>query len=410
MNSREIFTMALNIGQPWYVRDIKMQRNDESHPGQIDIYIDFTIGSKFKDSTGKECNIHDTVERTWQHLNFFEHTCFIHARVPRIRTSEGKVERVNVPWSRPNSGFTLLYEAFAMLLIESEMPVSRAAEVLNIYDKRLWRVFNYWVAKAFLSDDQLGIVDIGIDETSTKKGHNYITIAVDMHTRRVIFARPGRDAGVLTELKNHLESKGCKIEYIKNLCMDMSPAYISGALTNFPEAHITFDKFHITKLLNEAMDTVRKYERKEHAELKGYKYLFLRNSDKLTKDEMSVRTYFLNLYEDLGTAYRLKELFNDLWEFSTGDEAGGYLAYWCDLVEDSKIAPFMKVAQTIKAHWSGVVNFFKSKLNNGILEGINSKIQLAKKRARGYRNINNFINMIYFIAGKLKFDYPLYMT
>ena len=94
----------------------------------------------------------------------------------------------------------------------------------------------------------------------------------------------------------------------------------------------------------------------------------------------------------------------------TEEEASGYLAYWCDEVEESGIKPFIKAANTIKAHWSGVINYFQSKLNNGILEGINSKIQLAKKRARGYRNIHNFIDMIYFVAGKLKFDYPQYSS
>jgi transposase len=410
MESKEIFTMALNIGTPWFVKEAVMTRKNETRPGQIDIYIDFKIGTKFKDLTGVDCPVHDTIEKTWQHLNFFEHTCYLHARVPRIITSNNKVEMVQVPWSRPGCGFTLLYEAFAMLLIESEMPVKKAAETLKIHDTRLWRIFHYWITRALLVDDLSDVVDIGVDETSTKKGHSYVTLAVDMHSRRVIFAKPGKDAPVLSELKNHLESKGCKNEQIQNISMDMSPAFIAGAMKNFPTSHITFDKFHIMKLINEAMDTVRKYERRQHNDLKGYKYLFLRNSNKLSQKEITAKSYFLNLYKTLGDAYRLKELFNDFWEFSTIDEAGGYLAYWCDLVEESKIQTFMNVAKTIKAHWTGVVNFFKSRLNNGILEGINSKIQLAKKRARGYRNVDNFINMIFFIAGKLKFGYPLVLA
>ncbi len=87
-----------------------------------------------------------------------------------------------------------------------------------------------------------------------------------------------------------------------------------------------------------------------------------------------------------------------------------FLAYWCDLVEDSGIPAFKKFANTLNAHWTGIVNHIESKISNGILEGINSKIQLAKRRARGYRNIENLINMIYFIAGKLQFDYPHYST
>jgi transposase len=103
-------------------------------------------------------------------------------------------------------------------------------------------------------------------------------------------------------------------------------------------------------------------------------------------------------------------MFKDFWEIKENEEAESYLAFWCDMAIDSKIQSFIKAANTIRAHWSGIVNYIKSKINNGILEGLNSKIQLAKKRARGYRNIDNFINMIYFTCGKLKFDYPLYLT
>jgi transposase len=402
--------MALHISKPWYIENVEMNLNKESITGQVDIYINFNVGSRFPDNTGIDCPVHDTIQKTWQHSNFFEHKCYIHARVPRIKTSSNKVEMVQVPWARSGSGFTLMFEAFGMLLIESEMPVKRAAKIIRIHDTRLWRMFNYWVERARLWDNQSDVINLGIDETSVKKGHNYVTLAVDMDKRRVIFATPGKDMKTIENLKDYLESKDCPIDQIENICMDMSPSFIAGKFAHFPKAHITFDKFHIMKIINEAMDSVRKYERKEHLELKGHKYLFLRNNNKLSKSEMDTKSYFLNLYEDLGNAYRLKELFNDLWEFTTVEEAGGYLAFWCDLAEESKIQPFIKVANTIKFHWSGVVNFFKSRINNGILEGINAKIQLAKKRARGFRNIDNFINMIYFIAGKLKFDYPLYLA
>lgn len=100
---------------------------------------------------------------------------------------------------------------------------------------------------------------------------------------------------------------------------------------------------------------------------------------------------------------------NDFWNIKDKEEAESYLAFWCDMVDESKISSFIKASNTIKAHWSGVINYIESKINNGILEGLNSKIQLAKKRARGYRNTTNFMNMIYFICGKLKFNYPLYL-
>ncbi|TXL17289.1 ISL3 family transposase, partial [Methylococcaceae bacterium HT3] len=109
-------------------------------------------------------------------------------------------------------------------------------------------------------------------------------------------------------------------------------------------------------------------------------------------------------------AYRLKELFNDLWSMPDKVSAEAFLKQWCEEVEKSKISAFMKFVKTVRSHWSGIIHFVETKITNGILEGINSKVQLAKRRARGYRNINNFINMIYFLCGKLKFDYPLYFT
>ncbi len=409
MNSKEIFSIALNLESPWYIEDIQMRKADSTKLGQIDIYLNFKRGAKFKDIRGNTCTVHDTVKRSWQHLNLFEHTCYIHARVPRIIDHDTKVKTVHVPWARKNSGFTLLYEAFSMLLIESEMPIKKVSNILKIYEMRVWRIFQYWIDRAYNKSDQRDTTKVGIDETSSKKGHNYVTIAVDMDKKNVIFATPGKGADCIEKLQVHLSEKGCAKENIKQASIDMSPAFISGIMNNFPNAQITFDKFHVTKLINEAMDTVRKAERKEIMELKGHKYLFLRNNKHLSEEERIQKNYFTIAYPKLGEAYRLKEMFNDFWDLKSKEEASGYLAYWCDLAEESVIAPFMKAARTIKAHWRGIINYIESRINNGILEGINSKIQLAKKRARGFRNIPNFINMIYFIAGKLKFDYPLYL-
>lgn len=403
MNSEQIFEMALGLEKPWHVKKIDMIKPENGLQGQIDIYLDFEKGFKFPG--GKT---HDTVERTWQHLNFFQHKCFLHARVPRIQTEQGGTETVKVPWARPGSGFTLLFEAFSMLLIESEMPVTRAANMMDVYPQRLWNIFSYWIEKAHQADDQSSVSVLGIDETSSKKGHNYVTVAVDMDQRKVLFAVPGKGADTIDAIGEHLETKGCKKEQIKQTCIDMSPSFISGIQNNFKNASITFDKFHVVQIINEAMNKVRMLERKEFAMLKGYKYTFLKNDHNLSEKAKEDKYNILTLLPSIANAYRLKELFAEFWTFDNKQEAGAYLSYWCDLAEESKIYPFIKAAKTLKAHWSGLVNYSETNLNNGILEGINSKIQLAKKRARGYRNINNFINMIYFIAGKLKFDYPLY--
>lgn len=410
MESKAIFELALGIKKPWYIKEVILSSKQNSNQKEMHIKIDFNRGSKFTDKAGNESSVYDSSERSWQHLNFFEYPCYIHARVPRITDKEGNVKTIEVPWARAGSGFTLMFEAFAMLLIESEMPVNKAAYILRVYAQRIWNLFNYWVDEAKSKEDLREVKIIGIDETSRKKGHSYITVAVDMEARKVIDVQEGKDSETVGKIKSQIETQGCKPEAIEQVCMDMSPAFISGTGENFPNAQITFDKFHVLQMSQNAMDELRKLERKEYQSLKGYKYLFLKNQDSLTKEEEMQLTDFLYAYPRLGAGYRLKELLKEFYNIPKAEQAEGFLAYWCDAVQETDILSFKNLAKTIKAHWTGIINYTKSKLTNGILEGINNKIQLAKRRARGYRNTRNFINMIYFICGKLSFSYPQYFT
>ena len=409
MNSPTLFSMALGLQSPWQVNDITFAA-EESSQKELHLHIGFARGSRFPDETGAACPVHDTVDREWQHLNFFEHHCFLHCGVPRIKTTDGKVVTVDVPWSRPGSGFTLLFEAFAMALIEREMPVNRVAEVLGVNPQRVWTVFNHWIGQAREADDPSSITQLGVDETSSRKGHKYVTLGVDLEASRVIHACEGKGKATLKNIQQHLESKGVLKEQITQLSMDLSPAFIAGGAESFPNAEITFDRFHVVKLLNEAMDKVRRVERIEHEALKGHKYTFLKNRQNLSDKQEKSLSEMIELYPNLGKAYRLKVLFNDLWEMPNKADATTFLTNWCNEVEEAKIPAFMAFAKTVRGHWSGIIHFVESRITNGILEGINSKVQLAKRRARGYRNTGNFINMIYFLCGKLKFSYPLYFT
>ena len=176
-------------------------------------------------------------------------------------------------------------------------------------------------------------------------------------------------------------------------------------MKNFPKASINFDKFHVAQILNKAMDEVRKKERAEHTALKGHKYTFLKNRNKLTDSKKTELSKLIKLYPTLGEAYRLKELFRDLWDMKNRIDAEYFINDWCDQVERSSISSFMDFTKTIKSHKTGILNAVENKINNGILESINCKIQLAKRRAKGYRNLDNFKNMIYFLCSKLKFDF-----
>ena len=403
-NSAEIFALALGLSKPWEIEKITFNKTTS----RLDIYLKFTRGTKFKVKDGLEYTAHDTVTRQWEHLNFFQHKCYLHAKVPRVKQGDGKIETQEVPWARKGSGFTLLFEAFAMLLIENEMPVNKVAKIVKVYPNRIWRVFNYWISIAHQDDTIENLTQIGFDETSTRKGHNYITTMVDLNQRRVLFATEGKGADCIEKSIQYLDDKLVPVDDIKNICIDMSPAFISGCNKHLPKAAITFDKFHVVKEINKAMDELRKLERIGNQMLAKHKYTFLKS--KLSPKIKSERDLLLEYYPKLAEGYRLKLLFNDFWDIKDKEEAESYLAFWCDLADDSGIFPFQKAARTIKAHWSGIINYVESRINNGILEGLNSKIQLAKKRARGYRNTTNFINMVYFICGKLKFDYPLYLT
>ena len=407
MNSSEIFSIALGLDSPWEIKNVELKIS-ESSVKELHLHIGYTEGYQFKDSEGNECPIHSKKERTWRHMNFFEHQSYIHCSVPRIKTKTGQISQIDVPWARRKSGFTLLFEALSMALIEREMPINKVASLLGEHPNRVWRIFKYWVNLAYKKDDVSMVTKLGFDETSRRKGHSYITVAVDLDQKRVVHVVKGKDAQTISDIQEYLTKKGVAKEQITQASIDLSPAFISGIRAQFPEAQITFDRFHVVKLLNEAMDTVRKQERKEHEQLKGHKYTFLKN--KLSDKKQLELENLITLYPVIGEAYRLKILFNDLWDMPDKVSAIAFINHWVQEVEKSKIAAFMKFAKTVKAHLSGIVNFVETRITNAILESTNNKIQMAKKRARGYRNTDNFINMIYFLCGKLKFDYPPYMA
>lgn len=406
MNSEYIFSMALGLQNPWVLAGVEFKTVDNKK--ELHINISFPKGEKFPDEQGTLCTIHDTTQKTWRHLNFFEHQCFLHCNVPRIKTSDGKVRLISVPWAREGSGFTLLFEGFVMMLIESEMPLNKIGVLLAENAHRLWTIFNYWLTKAYHADKPTQVTKLGFDETSRKKGHAYITLGVDLDKKKVLHVVEGKGKDCIAAIKTHLIHKKMVIDKVAHTSIDLSPAFIAGINLHFPKSEIHFDRFHVVKLLNEAMDHVRQLERKEHAILKGHKYLFLKNKANLSSEKLLELQELINLFPTLGKAYRLKELFNDLWDMETAEEATAFLVQWCKEVDESECEPFKRFARTVKAHWHGIVNFCETSISNGILEGINSKIQLAKRRARGYRCTKNFINMVYFLCGKLSFNFPGY--
>ena len=301
-NQIDLFTSALGLQKPWTVTDVSFDIDEN----RLDIYINRIKGSKVNCPVcGKECTVHDSKDRTWRHLNFFQYKAFIHCKIPRCNCSDHGIKQIDVPWTREGSGFTLLFEAFVMTLVRS-MPVNAVAKVIGIYSDRLWRIIDHYVAVAYESIDFSNVTNIGVDETSSKRGHNYITLFVDLDESKVLFATEGKDASTIKSFKNTLGKHDGTVSSIKNISCDMSPAFISGAKTNFPNANITFDKFHVIKRINELVDQVRREESRESDLLKGTRYLWLKNPENLTAKQTEQMTSLSKSKIKTLRAYQIK--------------------------------------------------------------------------------------------------------
>ena len=399
MNDVQLFQMALGLTPPWQVRDCRF----DPAQSQLDIDLDFPKGSLFAcPECGAPAKAYDTEDKQWRHLNFFQHTCYLHARLPRIKCDKCGVRQVQVPWARPGSGFTLLFEAYVLAMARN-MPVLAMARLVGEHDTRLWRLIDHWVNDAREQRDDSEVKEVGIDETSSKRGHNYISVFVDLKQRRVLFATPGKDAATVKAFAEDLKAHGGEAAKIKEVCSDMSAAFIAGVRDQLPKAQQTFDKFHLVKMVNEAVDQVRRAEQDERPELlKRTRYLWLMNHDNLNNTQFQQLMGFLRSRHTLKTAraYRLKLSFQALFDQGRAG-AEQFLKEWYFWATHSRLEPMIKVAKTIMAHKEGVLRWFESKVNNGLLEGINSLIQAAKAKARGYRSTRNLITMVYLIAGRL---------
>lgn len=402
MDSKELFALALGLNKPWYV-----VRNElDTVKSQLDIGIDFERGGTFPCSecgqTG--CKAYDTEERRWRHLNFFQFNTILTARVPRTDCSRCGKRLVDVPWARPNSGFTLLFEALLMTMVP-HMPVAAAARLMDEHDTRLWRVIHHYVDQAVAMRDDGAVERIGIDETSSRRGHNYISLFVDLDVPRVLFATEGKDASTVARFAEDLNAHDGDPASITEVCMDMSPAFIKGTRESLPEASVTFDKFHVTKIIGDAVDKTRREERAGHPELKGQRYALLRNPETMNDEQLEFASDLLLRKTQLKTAraFHLKLVFQDFYH-QPRKHAETYLKKWCNWASRSRIQAMVDAARTIRNHWHGVLRWFTSKITNGLLEGINSLIQAAKAKARGYRTSRNLIAMVYLIAGKLELN------
>jgi transposase len=399
MRDVELFQAALGVGDPWRV----VASSFDAGQRRLELRIDFERGARFACPEGDHegCEVHDTSEKRWRHLDFFQHQAYLVARVPRVRCPEHGVRQVELPWARAGSGFTLLFEALVMALV-AEMPVAAVAGLIGEHDTRVWRVVHHYLDRALAAQDLSAVTRVAVDETSFRRGQDYVSVFACLDQKRVVFATPGRDADVYRRFAADLAAHGGSAEQVSEVCQDMSESYLTGALEHLPEAEITFDRYHIKAQLTKAVDEVRRVERVEHAELLRHtRYLWLRNPRKLTDRQHARLVELLRLSLKTGRAYRWMLRFDGVYEIEDPDEAAAYLRRFTRGARRSRLGPIIAFARMIDEYWLGIVRWWHSRISNGLLEGLHSLVQAAKRRARGYRSTRNYLAMIHLTAGKL---------
>lgn len=410
MDQHEVFSAALGLmGTPWKVVDVRFDKDLK----RLDIDLDFPPRSSFPHPDGGEpCSVYDTEPRSWRHLNFFQFECYVNAHVPRVDGGPGRgVKRVNVPWARPQSGFTLLMESSIVLLAQSGMTVSETARVLGEYPQRLWTVVLHHVESAHQAMDLSGATVISVDEVCRTRGQDYLTIISQPKSKkrpsRVLLVVEGRDSSAVEKWAQHLRDRGLSPEQIQTICSDMSPAYIKGVGEHFSHALLVFDYFHVVKLVSEALDQVRRRERKEFPEaLKGVRWALLKGTDKLSEEERKIRDRVRAGKLQTGKAFNHLDALRHFMTERNAQQAEVDLKWWVSWVGRSQIPEMKRVARTIRDHWDGIVAYLKTRVTNGAAEALNGIIQTVKRKSRGFKTVEYFRAMIYLVASHLEFDLP----
>ena len=362
MHTDIFFNKLLGLKAPFYLRETRHLEDEEDQP--LELFVEVDPSYRPLDSQGHPCTLHSYYERRWRPLDVMQYPCYIRCRVPRFATSEGKIETLEVPWARDGSRFTLLFETLAMAWIAETHNVEAVARRLGIYPQRLWQIFDHYTDKALATGKREAAKRIGLDETSRRKGHDYITLFIDMDNRQILDIQEGKDASTIERFARDYAHTGS----VESISMDMSPAFIKGIAEHLPAARPTFDRFHVVRAVGRKLKELQRHIKAERANVPGY-----------------FRLWFGRLYQQ-----------------TDAQEMAALLQFLIDWSSDQGLK---KIARSLRQHYEGIVAYAKTKLTNGLLEGINNKVQLIKRTARGYKCSERFKRMIYLCFGCLDLSF-----
>ena len=294
--------------------------------------------------------IHDRTQRTWQHLHFFQYKAFLHAPLPRVKCGHcDKVTQTEVPWARPGSGFTLLMDALVLTLAQ-KLPVSAIAKMFGVSEHRIWRAINVHVASARDSVSYQEVKALGVDEKHVGKRLGYLTVFDDPIARRVIGTVEGRKAATFKTFKVDFVAHEGQPEAIEYVSMDMSKAFQAGARKEFPNAEICFDAFHVSPLVHDALDVVRRSEVKEDTSLKGSRWGLLKSPKDWTTEQTNDMHWLQRSGLKTARAWRMKLRFKEIHQLCrNGTDPEPLYRSWISWARRSRLEPFKRLGNTLKA-------------------------------------------------------------
>ena len=396
------YELLLGLDECWEVQDVDL--NLEAN--RVEIRLKHVGGELCCPECGASCPRADTAPaRRWRHLDTMQFETIIEAAIPRSKCSQCGVKTVAVPWAGKHSRFTLMFEAFAIKVLQAASNVKKAAELLKLSWDTAHTIMDRAVERGLERRAEEPIRYVGIDEKSFGRAQDYVSLMVDIDRSRVIDVAKDRSADSCNQLWESLtESQKSSVLAVAT---DFWQAYRNSIREEVPQAEIVHDHFHISQYLVEAVDLVR---RKEHRELKklgddsltGTRQLWLYNLDNLNEQQNEQIDEAQRAAMKTARAWAIKELFRDFWAYKSPHWAGKFFDRWYAWAIRSRLDPIKKVARMLKKHIKGLLAYFRHQITNAKSEGFNSRVQAIKSAARGFRSFENYRTRILFFCGKLK--------
>lgn len=352
---------------------------------------------------------YDAQERLWRHVALGRWRVYLVHRICRLRCPLHGVLTEAVPWAEPGSRFTRDFEDLVAWCAR-RMDQTAVTQLLHIAWATVGQIVERVVGRK-LNEDRLNeLYVIGLDEVSYRKGHKYLTVVADHLSAEPIFVTEGRTREAVGRFFDELGTE--RADQVVAVSLDMAAPYIEEVQQRAKNAELAFDPFHVVKLANEAVQEVRREEAREQQELpqaqilKDARWALLKAPESQTaKDQMRL-SQVAALNQRVYRAYLLKEELRALYTCSM-EAAQSHLQAWLSWASRSKLAPFVRVAKTLRTYREGVLAAIRLGLSNGRLEGINNKVGVIKRRAYGFHSAAALIAMIYLCCTHLPIALPI---